>query len=105
MVTLSWIAHTGNLLWEPHQNITNPNLTEAAMPDQVQDNTMKTGTGKVIPDHNLIFKDITAQVIMIHTEATLGHDIEIVTATSGVAHNAHAPHIEITAINLAMTPC
>ena len=35
MVTLLWIALTGYLLQKPQQIITNPNLTEAAMPDQV----------------------------------------------------------------------
>ena len=64
---------------------------------------MKTGTGKVIPGHNLIFTGITAQVIMIHKGATPGHDIEIITATPGVAHNAHTLHMEITAINPTMT--
>ena len=37
-----------------------PNLTEASMPDQVQGTTVKAGTGKVIPDHNIIFTDIAA---------------------------------------------
>ena len=64
---------------------------------------MKTRTGKVIPDHNLISTDITAQVIMIHTEADQGHDIGIIAATPGVAHNAHTPHIEITDINFDTT--
>ena len=64
---------------------------------------MKTGTGKVIPDHNLIFTDIAAQVVMTHTEATPGHDIGIITATPGVAYNAHAPHIEITVIDPTTT--
>ena len=59
-VTLSWIVHPGYLPQEPQQIITNPNLTETALPDQVQDTTMKTGTGEVIPGHNLIFTDITA---------------------------------------------
>ena len=58
MITLSWIVHTGYLFQEPQQNINNPYLTEATMPDQVQGNTVKTGTGEVIPDHNLIFTDI-----------------------------------------------
>ena len=75
MVTLSWIAQTGYLLQEPQQNITNPNLPEATMPDQVHDTTMKTGTGEVDPDCNLIFVDIAAQVITIHTEATQGHTL------------------------------
>ena len=67
MVTLSWIVHTGYLLWEPQQNITNPDLTETIMPDQVQGTTVKTGTGKVIPDHHLIFTDIAASLQIIHT--------------------------------------
>ena len=33
-------------------NLTNPNLTETTMPDPVHDTTMKTGTGKVDPDHD-----------------------------------------------------
>ena len=50
----------GYLLQEPQQIITNPDLTEATMPDQVHETTMKTGTGEVNPDHNLSFADITA---------------------------------------------
>ena len=103
MVTLSWISHTGYLLWETQQNITNPDLTEATIQDQVHDTTMKTQTGEVIPGHNLISTDIAAQVIMTHAEAALGHYIRIIAATPVVAHNAHAPHTEITAINPAMT--
>ena len=103
MVTLSWIVHTGYLLQEPQQIITNPNLTEAAMPDQVHNTTMKTETGKVNPDHNLIFTGIAARVIMIHTEAAQGHLIEIITATIGAAHNAHTPPTEVTAINITVT--
>ena len=102
MVTLSWIVHTGYLLQEPQQIITNTNLTDAAMPDQVQGTIMKTGTGKVIPDHNLIFTDIAAWVVMILTEATPGPNLGIISATPGVAHNAQAPHIEITAIDPAI---
>ena len=73
------------------------------MPDQVQGNTIKTRTGEVIPDHNLIFTDITAQVIMIHAEAAPGHDIGIITSIPGITHDAHTPHIEITAIDPAET--
>ena len=40
---------------------------------------------------------------MIHTEATAGHDIEIIAATPGVAHDTHTLHIEITAINSTTT--
>ena len=103
MVILSWIAHTGCLLQEPQQNITNPDHTEATLPGQVLDTTMKSGTGEVTPGLNLIFTDIAAQVIMIHTEATPGHNIEIITTTPEIVHDAHAPHTEITAINPAAT--
>ena len=103
MVTLSWAAQTGCLLWEPQQNITNPDLTDADPIGQVQDTTMKTRTGEVIPDHNLIFTDIAAQVIMTYTEAAPGHAIGIITVTPGVAHGAHVPHIEITVNDPAMT--
>ena len=64
---------------------------------------MKTGTGEVIPDHNLIFTDITAQVVITHTEATPGHDVGIIAGTPGVAQNGHAPHKEITVIGPATT--
>ena len=40
-----------------------------------------TGTDKTVPDHNLIFTDIIAQVVMIHTEAAPGHNIGIIVAT------------------------
>ena len=103
MVTLSWIVRMGYLLQEPQEIITNPNLTEATMPDHVHHTTMKTGTGEADPDHNLISADITAQVIMIHTEAVQGHITVIHVATTGAAHNTHAPPIRVTAINPAMT--
>ena len=64
---------------------------------------MKTGTGEVDPDHNLIFTDIADGVITIYTEATQGHNTRINAATNGAAHNAHAPPIEATAINLTAT--
>ena len=73
------------------------------MPDQIQDTTMKTETGKADPDHNLIFKNIAAQVIMIPTEAAQGHNTGIDTATTGAAHDDHALPMEATAINLTMT--
>ena len=69
------------------------------MPDHIQGNTIKTGTGKVDPDNNLIFTDTAAQVIMIHTEATPGHNIGIIIATTGAAHNTHAPPIGVTALD------
>ena len=83
--------------------IANPDLTEATILDQVQDTTMKAGTGEVIPGHNLIFTGIAAQVAIIHIEAAPGHDIGIIAATPGVAHDTHAPHIEITDTNPTMT--
>ena len=55
------------------------------MLDQVQGTTMKTGTGEANPDHNLIFTDIAAQVIVIHTEDAQGHNIGIIPATTGAA--------------------
>ena len=83
----------------PAKYITNPDYTVATVPGQVQDTTIKTGTGKVISHHNDIFTDIAAQVIMTHVEAAPGHDTGIITTTLEVAHNAHAPHIETTAID------
>ena len=103
MVTLSWIVHTRYLLQEPQQIITNPNLTEVTMIDQVHNTTMQTEICEVNPDHNLIFTDIAAQVITIHTEATQDHNIGIIRATTGAAHNAHSPPIMVTVIDLAMT--
>ena len=105
MVTLSWIFHTGYLLWEPQQNTTNPDHTEATAPGQVQDTTIKIGTGKVIPGHNHIFTDIAVQVAMTHIEAAPGHDTGIIATTPEVAHGTHAPHTEITAINPTATHC
>ena len=40
---------------------------------------------------------------MIPTEAVPGHDIGIIAATPGVAHDVHAPNIEITAIDCTTT--
>ena len=101
MVTLSWIVHTRYLLQEPQQFITN--LPEVAMPNPVQNTTMKRVTGKGDPDHNLIFENIAAQVIMIPTEAAQGHNTGIDATTIGAAHNDHAPPIDATATDLAMT--
>ena len=56
MITLSWIVHTGYLLQVPQWLITNPNLLEVTMPNQVQGTTMKTGTGEANPDHNVILQ-------------------------------------------------
>ena len=49
------------------------------------------------------FTDIAAQVFMIHIKATPGHDTVITATTPEVAHDAHAPHTEITAIDPATT--
>ena len=40
---------------------------------------------------------------MTHIEATPGHDTGIIATIPEVAHDANAPHTEITAINPAMT--
>ena len=101
MATLSWIVHTRYILQEPQQLTTN--LPEVAMPDQVQDTTVKTETGKADPDHNLIFEDIAAQFIAIPTEAALDYITRIDTATTGAVHNDCPLPIEATAINLATT--
>ena len=73
------------------------------MPDQVQDTTMKTETGKADPDHNLIFEIIAAQVVMILKEATQGHNTGIDAAAIGAAHNDCTPPVEAKAINLTAT--
>ena len=64
---------------------------------------MKTETGKADPDHSHTFANITAEVIMIPTEAALDHNTRIDATTSGAAHNNCAPPIEATAIDLTMT--
>ena len=64
---------------------------------------MKKETGKANPDHNLIFKNITAQVVMILAEATQGHNIRTDAATTGAAPDNCNPAIEVTAIELATT--
>ena len=40
---------------------------------------------------------------MIHVEVAPGHNTGILATTPEVAHNAHIPHTEITAINPTMT--
>ena len=72
---------------------------ELTMPDPVQDITMKTGTDKANPDHTHIFKNIAPQVITILTEAAQGHNTRIDIATTGAAHDDHAPAIEATPID------
>ena len=73
------------------------------MPGQAPDTTIRTGTGEVIPGHNHIFTDITAQVTMIHIEAVPGHDIGIITTTPGVAQDSQFPHTVVIAIDPTVT--
>ena len=101
MVTLSWNAHTEYLLQELQQHITNH--TGVAMPDQVQGTTVKTETDEANQDHSPIFVDITAQVITIHIEATLGHNTEIDATTTGAVHDDLAQFTEDTATDITMT--
>ena len=67
------------------------------MPSQSPDTAVKTGTEEVIPGHNHISTDTTAQVFMIHIEAILGHDIGIIRTNPGVAHNSHIPDTGVIA--------
>ena len=73
------------------------------MPGQAPITTVKTWTGEVVPDHNHIFTDTTAQVIMTHIEATPGHDTGIIATTPGVTHNAPIPHTGVIAIDPTVT--
>ena len=57
------------------------------MPDQVWGTTVKTKTGKADPDHSPTNKDILAQVIVIHIEATLDHKTGIHAATTEAVHD------------------
>ena len=66
---------------------------------------MKTETDKAIPDHSLIFKDITAPAITLtshHIEAILDCNI-IDAAITEIAHDNLAPPTEDTATDLTMT--
>ena len=74
------------------------------MPDQVLDTTVKTETSKANPDHSLIFKDITAQAIVIHIEATLDHGTEIDAAITEASHDNLTPTTVDTATYLTVTP-
>ena len=64
---------------------------------------MKTENGKGNPDHSLIFKDITAQAIMICIEAALDCNIEIDAAITEAAHDNLTPPTENTATDFIMT--
>ena len=64
---------------------------------------MKIETGKANPDHRPTFEDITAQIIMIHKEATLDHNTGRDTMTIGAIDNDLAQPTEDTATNLART--
>ena len=63
---------------------------------------MKTGTDAVSLDPNPNFTDITAKVIMTHTEAIPGHTTEIKDDITEVVHDAHAQ--PLSQIILTATP-
>ena len=73
------------------------------MPGKAPDSEKSTGTGEVVPGHSHVSTGTTAQVVMIHIEATLDHDIGIIATTPGVAHDAQIPHTGVTAIDPTMT--
>ena len=66
-------------------------------------NTVKKETSKANTDHNLIFKNTAAWVIMILTKATLGYNTRIDAAPWRAAHNNHIPPIKVAVIDLAIT--
>ena len=66
----------------------------------VWDTTVQTETGEASPDHSLTTKDITAQAIMIHIEATLGHYVGTDTTTTGVANDDLTQSTETTATTI-----
>ena len=73
------------------------------MTDQVQETTVKIEIGEANPGHNLIFESIAAPVITIPTEVTQSHNTGIDAATIGAVHIYHAPPVEATAIDPAVT--
>ena len=73
------------------------------MPNQVQGTTIKIETDKVNPDHTPTFKDIAAQVIAIHIEATLDHNTRIDATTTGAALDDLTQPTEDTATDLTVT--
>ena len=73
------------------------------MPHQAPDTTMRTETGEVVPGHSHISTDTTAQVVMIHIEATPDHNIGIIATTAGVAHNTQIPHTGVKVIDSTVT--
>ena len=64
---------------------------------------MKIETGKANPDYNSTFKEVTAQVIMIHIEATLDNSTGIDAATTGAAHDDVTQPTVDTATDITMT--
>ena len=64
---------------------------------------MKIETDEANLDHSPIFADITAQVIVIHIEATLDHNTEVDVTTTGAVHDDLTQPTEDTATDLAMT--
>ena len=73
------------------------------MPDEVQSTTMKKETVKPIQITMSFLKTLQLETSVILTEAAQGHNTGIDTATRGATHSNHAPPIEATAIDLAMT--
>ena len=61
------------------------------MPDLLQDTTVRKETGEANPDHNLIFENIAAQVMVILTEATQDHNTGTDAATTGAAYKNCTP--------------
>ena len=64
---------------------------------------MELERDKPDPDHSLTTKDITAQTIAIHTEATLGHYVGTDATTTEVAHDDLTQSTEATATNINLT--
>ena len=95
MVTLLWIGLTGFLLQEPQQRITNPNYTKVTRPGQAP--------GKAIPGLSHTFTDTAAQVVMMHIEAIVGHNIGIIATITAVVYDAQIPQMGVIATNPAVT--
>ena len=64
---------------------------------------MKVETSKANPDYSPTFIDITAQVFLIHIEATLNHNARVDATTTAAAHDYFTQPTEDTATDLTMT--
>ena len=73
------------------------------MPGQIQNITMRTGTGEAVQGLSHIFTDTTGQVTRIPLEAIPDHDIGIIAIITAVAHATQIPHTVVIDINLTMT--